>query len=336
MYYPMKFKPIYKEMVWGGSRLKEKYGRDIPSDKTGEAWDVSCRDDAMSIIVNGEYAGRPFREVLDLDQKGFLGSRLSNYDVFPLLAKIIDANEDLSIQVHPNDDYAQKTENLRFGKTEMWYILYAPPGASLIMGLNKEVTTDEIINAACDGSIEHILKKLPVQESDVIEIPAGLIHALTAGVMVLEIQQNSNTTYRLYDYGKVGLDNKPRELHITKAADVIDIDLNLNVHKAAGSLVCVFGDGNIITRCLTNAHFTIDKYVISSMKINEGSDGSRFSIFTCVDGSCVINTDGGGVDLNTSESVFMPAAIGDYSIFANNCTLIKSYVTIDSLYVHKA
>ena len=327
MFYPITFEPIYKERVWGGSLLKEKYGRPIPSENTGEAWDISCRKEDMSIVKNGELAGRRFEDVINSNREGYLGKKLTNYDVFPLLVKIIDAKENLSIQVHPDDEYAQKNENVRFGKTEMWYILSAPPDASLILGFNKEIAADEIMNASIDGSIETILQRFPVQKGDLVEIPAGLVHALTAGVMVLEIQQNSDTTYRLYDYGKVGLNNKPRELHAAKAIDVVNIELNMHVQKAVGLRLNELGDGNNITRYITNKHFTVEKYAITQNKIWESADGSRFYIFTCVDGNCVFSAETSDIKLTESESVFLPAAIGEYHIFAHHCELIKSYIS---------
>ena len=326
MFYPIKFEPIYKEMVWGGTRLREKYGRNIPCEYTGEAWDISCRKDDMSIINNGKWAGRRFDDLINSNREGYLGKKLVNCAGFPLLVKIIDANKNLSIQIHPDDDYAQKNEHVIFGKTEMWYILCAPPNASLIYGLSKEVTSDKIMNAAYDGSIESMLRRFPIKANDVIEIPAGLIHALTAGIMVLEIQQNSDTTYRLYDYCKIGLDNKPRELHIAKAVDVVDIGLNLRVHKAVGIQLNNLGDGTNITRYISNKHFTIEKYTISRNEIRESTDNSRFYIFTCVEGNCVISAETANVTLSMSESVFLPAAISEYSIFAHHCELIKSYV----------
>jgi len=318
MLYPLLFHPIYKEMVWGGRRMAAHFGRKLPFDHTGESWDVSCRPNEMSIIENGPLAGIPFDAAIAKDPAAFLGKRVcSTYKTngFPLLIKIIDANDDLSVQVHPDDAYAA-AHGLEGGKSEMWYVMEAPPGQSLIIGLTDDATPKKLRQDPMS-----CLQRLPIKKGDIIDIPAGLVHAITKGVMIAEIQQNSDITFRLYDYNRKGLDGKPRELHLEDGIAVSDFDNRYAKGTASGPII--------------NDHFAVIKYDMrekTNMEITETSDPETFTIFTCVEGTCMISStptaaasDAFEVALPCSRSVFIPAGLGSYNI-KGSAIILKSFI----------
>lgn len=318
--YPIIFEPIYKEMVWGGEKLKQKYNRSITSKTVGESWDISCRPSEMGIVANGALKGLRFDDVINSDRKGFLGESLCDVNDFPLLVKIIDAQQNLSVQVHPGDLYAQQKENVPYGKTEMWYVLDADDDAYLIIGLKEGVTKESFAEAIKNNTVEQCLNKLSVKNGDVILIRSGLVHAITAGVMVAEIQQNSDITYRIYDYNRPGIDGKPRQLHIEQSLDVIDFDAKADEAVAKG--VCVMDGDNKITHYISTPYFEIDEYDIPHKKTDK-TDGQRFVIFTCVKGKAVFKTAGSAVTVSEGQSVFIPAAMGEFDILGG-CTVLKS------------
>ena len=325
--YPLLFTPIYKEMIWGGCKLSSHYGRCLPSDHTGESWDISYREKEMGRIINGEYAGLPFSAITgygDENRYKWLGRWFAEEE-FPLLVKIIDANDNLSIQVHPNDSQALSISGEKIGKTEMWYVLDAPEKGSLIIGLKDDVTKDMFAEAVYqdDGqAVEHMLNQLPVKRGDIIYIPAGLIHALTKGVMVCEIQQNSDLTYRIYDYGRKGLNGSPRELHKDQGIAVTDFE---NRHKKT-VIPGIKVNGTPFTYYIANQYFSVTGYEIMDDVYKEESDPDKFFIFTCVEGHCVIRAGNSETALTESYSVFIPAALGEYAIEAKYCKLLKSFV----------
>ena len=206
--YAMKLNPVYKEIIWGGSKLKTDFGKECDLDKLAESWELTVRHDGMNTIANGEYAGMTLEEYLGKDAAGF-----------PLLIKLIDACDKLSIQVHPDDEYARVNEG-EYGKTEMWYIVDALPGAQLVYGL-KDYDKESFKQAVAEGTLEKHLNYVDVHKGDVFFIPSGCVHAIGAGILIAEIQQSSNVTYRVYDYNRRGADGKLRPLHVEKALDVI-------------------------------------------------------------------------------------------------------------------
>lgn len=279
--YPLLFTPIYKKMVWGS-----------------ESWDISCRTNPneMSVIENGAFAGLPFDEVIAKDQVSFLGSKVAPVYAntgFPLLVKIIDTKDNLSVQVHPDDAYAKANGYTDSGKSEMWYIIEAEPNAYLIAGLTPDATPDKLRNDPIS-----CLNKLPVKKGDLIDIPAGLVHAITKNIKLAEIQQNSDITFRLYDYDRPGLDGKPRELHIDEGIAVTNFT------------------GNIPP----TSQFNLTKYEVNG-EASETSYPESFTIFTCVEGSCTV----AGVPLTCERSIFIPAALGTY-VVCGNATLLKAFM----------
>ena len=368
-HYPLQLTPIYKEMLWGGNRLSTVYNRDLPYKKTGESWDISCRPGEMGIIENGPATGLTLQEYIARDRAGTLGTRLAGQERFPLLIKLIDANDVLSVQVHPDDVYAGAAAGKMAGpigtatcitggwnaadtgKTEMWYILIPPACGHLIIGLKPGITRDTLRQAYKDGMVEACLNPLPVTTGDIVNIPAGLVHALTPGAMVAEVQQNSDITYRLYDYNRLGLDGKPRQLHIDDALAVTDFEGKIPKATVPG-LDIKKGDCTL-TYAIANPYFAIIKYNLKE-PLAETSNTAAFSIFTCVKGEAeIISTDldltsgacnlwgakrtskktGASphqisISLPLGRSVFIPAGLGRYTLRPRHgcCTLLKSFV----------
>ena len=217
--YPLLLKPPVKDYLWGGTRLKTEYNYETDKEKAAEAWVLSCHKDGSDIVENGEFAGKTLPEVLKLWGDKAIGKNAAAFPYFPLLIKLIDAKDRLSVQVHPDDTYALKNEG-EFGKTEMWYVVDCDEGAELIYGFNREVSKEEFERRIKDNTLPEICNYVPVHKGDVFFIAAGTLHAIGAGILIAEVQQNSNTTYRVSDYGRLGADGKPRPLHIEKALDV--------------------------------------------------------------------------------------------------------------------
>lgn len=219
--YPLRFKPIYKERLWGGNKLRDLLQRKLPDAAIGESWELSCRVDDMSVVENGFLAGRTLGEIMFEYKERLLGKNFLPNAKFPLLIKFIDADDKLSLQVHPGDALAQRLHG-ECGKTEAWYVVAAAPNARIVYGLKKGVGKVEFARAIAAGEVEKCLHLASVRTGDLVFIPSGLVHGLSEGVMVCEVQQNSDTTYRIYDYERVGADGKRRELHLAQAMEAID------------------------------------------------------------------------------------------------------------------
>ena len=215
----LKLKPSCKDYLWGGTRLRTEFGIEYDRDPLAESWELSCHPDGPSYIVNGEYAGKTLQQYIDENGKEILGTDCQSFGQFPVLIKFIDAKKDLSIQVHPDNAYALKNEG-QYGKTEMWYVMDAAEGASLFYGFAKEVSEEEFEERIRNHTLTDVLNKVMIHKGDVLFIDPGTIHAIGAGSLIAEIQQNSNVTYRVYDYGRKGPDGKERELHVDKALQV--------------------------------------------------------------------------------------------------------------------
>ncbi len=214
-----KLKPAFKDYIWGGTRLRDDFGKQCDLEKIAESWELSCHKDGESTIDGGEADGLTLSQLIEKQGKSILGSDCEKFEDFPILIKLIDAKDNLSVQVHPDNDYAQRVEG-EYGKTEMWYIVDCDEGAALLYGFKKEISKDEFARRIEDNTLLEVTNAVPVKKGDVFFIRAGTLHAIGKGILIAEIQQNSNTTYRIYDYGRVGSDGKPRQLHIGKAKDV--------------------------------------------------------------------------------------------------------------------
>lgn len=215
---PMFLKPVFQEKIWGGSRLKSVFGFDIPNDKIGEDWAISAHPHGVSVVENGEYQGQKLDELWQ-NHKELFGNPTE--PVFPLLIKILDAEDELSVQVHPDDVYGMKHEG-ELGKTECWYIIDAEPGAEIIYGHHAK-TREELAEMIQEGRWDDLLKKVPVKKGDFFYVPSGTIHAIGKGIMILETQQSSDTTYRVYDYDRKDANGNTRELHIQQSIDVTTV-----------------------------------------------------------------------------------------------------------------
>ena len=221
----LKLKPSCKDYLWGGTKLRTEFGIKSEKETLAESWELSCHPDGPSYIANGEDAGKTLEEYIKIHGKEILGTDCEAFKQFPVLIKFIDAKKDLSIQVHPDNKYALKNEG-QYGKTEMWYVVEAEEGASLYYGFSREVSEEEFEKRITDHTLTEVLNKVQIHKGDVLFIDPGTIHAIGAGCLIAEIQQNSNVTYRVYDYGRKGPDGKERELHVEKALDRKSTRLN--------------------------------------------------------------------------------------------------------------
>lgn len=323
MLYPFKLKPVYKNYIWGGRSL-EKYKDDLPDGIVAESWEVSCHPDGPSVVANGDYSGRTLPDVFKMFGRAIAGNALSQSDAdrFPLLLKLIDANEKLSVQVHPDDLYAGVHENGEYGKSEGWHIIEASPGAELICGLAPGTSRDIFKKALQNGYADKYLQKISVRAGDSVNIPAGIIHAIGGGILLAEVQQNSNATYRVYDYDRVGSDGKKRPLHIVKALDVIDFDAENRSVPSPGLKMKI--DGGTRTISLANRYFALELYEING-RISECTLSERFYIYTFFSGKGELDYSGGKVSLRAGESVLIPASLGAYNI-SGELTGIRCYV----------
>lgn len=308
--YPIKFENLYYERIWGGKDL-EKFRDNVPEGVIGESWDIACHKNGTGKVENGELKGKSFDEIINLYGKELVGTEIDTKE-FPLLIKLITAQDKLSVQVHPDDEYANKVEN-DSGKTEAWYVVDAEEGASLIVG-TKDCNKEIFKKAINEGNLDPYLNKIPVKKGDFFYVQSGLVHAICEGVLIAEIQQNSDTTYRVYDY------NRGREIHVEKALDVIDFSL-----KGGNSTgLLAQKDGYDKTYLCLGEYFTIQKYNIKT-SAKEKSDEERFYLFTCVEGDGVIKYNGGEEKILMGDSIFIPATLGEYEL-VGNFTLLKSYV----------
>jgi len=307
--YPLKFQNIYFEKIWGG-RDFELFRDNLPKGSIGESWDVACHPHGTSIIDNGEYKGMKLDELLKLKGKELLGNKV-NGEKFPLLVKLINSKDKLSVQVHPNDEYAEKTEG-ESGKTEVWYVVEAFEGANLVVG-TKECTKEEFAEAMRNGELNKVLNKVEVKKGDVFFIESGLVHAIGEGVIIAEIQENSDTTYRVFDY------NRGRELHVDKALQVID--LNLKGEKSKGAVI----EENINYRKI---HFCSCQYFVLDMldilfQYTEKVNKNRFTILTCVEGEGEIFWQNGKEKVLIGDSILIPASLENYDLVGEMKVLVS-------------
>lgn len=309
--YAIKFENLYFEKVWGGRDL-ELFRNNLPDGNVGESWDVACHKNGMSVIANGEFKGKRLDELIREKGQELLGTKIDK-TTFPLLVKLINAKESLSVQVHPNDSYAKRVEG-ELGKTEVWYVVEAFEGANLVVGTKAGCTKEQFKKAIEEGELENYMNRIPVRKGDVYFVESGLIHAIGEGVIIAEIQQNSDTTYRVYDY------NRGRELHIQKALDVVNLELN--GERSIGKKID-YDSYNKIRYC-TCEKFILEMYDIYD-KVRESSDKERFYIFTCVDGEGEIISSGVSESIKKGDSFLIPAALGEYEI-KGKLKILKSYV----------
>lgn len=309
--YPIIFENIYFEKVWGG-RAMESFRTNLPEGNIGESWDIACHENGMSVVKNGVFKGQRLDCLIENHKSQLLGTKIDSKK-FPLLVKVITARENLSVQVHPNDDYAKKVEN-SFGKTEAWYVLDATEDASLIVGIKGDVGVKEFKKSIKENSVEDDLNKIAVKKGDCFLIESGLVHAICGGCTLVEIQQNSDITYRVYDYGR------DRELHIDKSLDVINFELQAKNSK--GHLIKENNNFKSF-KLIECDYFEIDKYEVKS-GIKSESNPERFEILTIVEGEGFIDYLGKVYSIKKGDSVLIAAEMGEYGILGE-ISYLKSY-----------
>ncbi len=300
--------PTCKDYIWGGQRLKTDFGIQSGLNPLSEAWVLSCHPDGPSVLADGPDKGMTLRAWLDKAGKEALGTACEAFEDFPMLIKLIDAKKDLSIQVHPSDAYALEHEG-QYGKTEMWVVLDAEPGASLYYGFDREVSLEEFSSRVSDGTLTEVLRKVPVKPGDVFFIPSGTLHAIGAGLVIAEIQQNSNVTYRVFDYGRLGADGKPRPLHVEKALAVTD-------RRPAPAL----DFGKHLGDC---RYFTTDGH---QGDFRGDCDGTSFHALLFTDGQGSLTCGGETREVKKGQCWFLPAGSGEYQVTGDLRTL-DAYLT---------
>lgn len=282
--YLLKLKPVCKDFLWGGTRLKKEYSKESEEETLAESWEFSFHKSGLSRVENGIFAGKTLLDIFNSNPE-FFGQAKRFGDGIPLLVKLIDANQKLSIQVHPTDEYAKKNENQNNGKTEMWYVLDAKEDSKLIYGFEYDMTPDRIRQSLKDGSFEKNLHFEKVKSGDVFYIPAGTVHAICEGVLLVEIQQSSDLTYRFYDYDRVDKNGNKRQLHVDKAIDVVN--MKANVLKNINTKLIDFRPNVAIEELCNNKYFRVKKFTLKGLfKIDVSSDD--FNIFLCTKGSGII------------------------------------------------
>ncbi|AGC68200.1 mannose-6-phosphate isomerase ManA [Thermoclostridium stercorarium subsp. stercorarium DSM 8532] len=321
MLYPLKFHPVYKDYIWGGRNLS-KFGKQLPEGKVAESWELACHPDGMSVVRNGIYEGRTLKSMIEEFGGDIVGELGAESAGFPLLIKLIDANDRLSVQVHPDDEFAKAHEGDN-GKNEMWYILDAKPGAKLVYGLKKGITKSDFEKAVRENRIEDCLNYINVKAGDFINIPAGLIHAIGDGIILAEIQQSSNVTYRVYDYNRRDAHGNLRPLHIEKAMQVINFNAG-DIKYPYEGLEYKRSDNVSLKVLVANKHFCVELYKISG-NITQETNFRKFHAYICIAGSGEIGYQNERVSIGQGETVLIPACIGEYRI-KGKLTLLKTYV----------
>ena len=318
--YPLLLKPVIKDYLWGGTRLKTEFGFETDKEIAAEGWMLSCHKDGNSVVADGEFAGLTLAQYIEKEGKSVLGTNCEKFENFPILIKLIDAKDNLSVQVHPNNEYAQRVEG-EYGKTEMWYVVDCDEGASLLYGFKHNITKEEFRERIENNTLLEVTNSVPVKKGDVFFIEAGTLHAIGKGILIAEIQQNSNTTYRIYDYGRVGADGKPRQLHIDKAVDVT----NLCPAKPYPQSEPVDMGGWTKKRLAKCEYFTVDVINVDTSAALE-ADKSSFVNILVLDGGCVLSSEGNdAVELKKGDSVFIPAGLGKFEL-TGKCSAVMTHI----------
>ncbi|MFR9532604.1 MAG: type I phosphomannose isomerase catalytic subunit [Rikenellaceae bacterium] len=316
--YPMKFRPILKSMIWGGEQIIPFKGLCSSQQKVGESWELSGVEGSESVVAEGELAGLTITELLTKYKSRLIGE--ANYkrfgNEFPLLVKFIDAEDDLSIQVHPNDELAAERHNSK-GKTEMWYVFDAKPGAKLRSGFAQEVTPAEYVESVENNSVTDILKEYSVERGDLFFLPAGRIHSIGAGCFIAEIQQTSNITYRIYDFNRTDAEGKPRELHTEQAKDAIDykVEADYRTHYDRTTR----GEAIEVVKC---PYFTTSILELAEDKAIDYSALDSFVIYICVEDRAVVN----GIAMDCGETLLLPATTTEAVIKTTGCKLLTTCI----------
>lgn len=334
-YYPLFFEPNLHEVVWGGNQLRVYKGLEPSDEPIGESWEVSAVPGSTSIISNGEWKGRDLASVIAEYPEEILGKATNEkyHGQLPLLVKFIDAKRDLSIQVHPNDEMAMR-EHGKMGKSEMWYIIKADKGAHLYAGFKQEITPYEYQKRIEDGSITEVLADHQVKAGDVFYLPAGRVHAICSGILLAEVQQSSDVTYRIFDYNRPGLDGKPRELHTELAARALDFHVEANYRTE------YLDSSNKAVQIIDTPYFDVRVMEISKPFHRNLRKYDSFVISMCLEGDCFIKVRSTEEEffLKEGHSTLIPAAIADYDIIPQHdkTRVLDAYIdNMDKGITHK-
>lgn len=326
MLYPIKFKPRIKERIWGGHAIIERKGKAaarLPKDKLyGESWDLSSVKGDISVVANGMLKGNNLEEIIEVYMGELVGEEnFERYGLeFPLLIKYLDCNDKLSVQVHPDDALAEERHN-SFGKTEAWYIADCKEGAAIYLGFKDlNITREEYIAAVSESRLESLLNRVEVKKGDVFFIPAGTVHALGAGIEVVEVQQTSDVTYRIYDWDRVDASGKGRELHTALAVDAIDFEADAEVLHKQYSLTK--GGESKVIEC---PYFTMAIHDVDAVKHLDRSMLDSFIVYICLSGHATISIDGGKEELEMGELVLIPAEACEIDI-VGDAQLMEVYI----------
>ncbi len=320
--YPLKFHPHYKEKVWGGQRLRTFFNKNFdPLPNCGESWELSAVPGSVSVVANGFLAGNDLKDLVEIYMGDLVGEQVyEKYgNRFPLLFKLLDTIDDLSIQVHPDDNVA-RTRHQSDGKTEMWYVIHAEPNAEIIAGFKKDVSEEEYLYHLENNSLKEILNVYPTKAGDVFYIPSRQVHAIGGGITLCEIQQSSDITYRIYDWARKGADGKLRKLHTDEALDVIDFsakDNRVDYEAIPDNAVNLVQSKYFTARLMQLNHpVELDYFRVDS-----------FVVYVCIDGGCRIQTPSGTEQLNKGETVLLPASINGVKLLPDpTCKLLETYI----------
>lgn len=317
--YPLQFEPILKDRIWGGEKLKTNLNKPITSKITGESWELSTVEGDVSVIANGGLKGKSLTEVIDEMPNEILGTEVHHRfgDQFPLLFKYLDAREDLSIQVHPNDELAKKRHN-SFGKTEMWYIMQADPEARIIVGFKEDSNADAYLENLKNNTLLTILDDVPVKEGDVFFLETGTVHAIGAGLVVAEIQQTSDITYRIYDFDRKDAQGNTRELHIDNALDAINYD-KVDAYRT-------YSKEENLSNTIVNCPYFTTNFLPLSDAVTVSKTGNSFTVYMCIDGEFDLEYNKNIYSYKKGDTVLIPAAM-DYYVINGKASILEIYIS---------
>lgn len=325
MHIPFLLAPVGKDYLWGGSRLKEEFAKDLSLPFLAETWECSTHPDGPSLVSSGPYQGRTLQEVL-IERPDFVGAHCLQNGQLPVLVKLIDAQQDLSVQVHPLDAYAQHHEDGQLGKAEMWYVLHADPGAKLVYGFRQDVTKELVLKTLQDNTFPNYLQYIPVHQNDIFFIEPGTVHALGKGIVLAEVQENSNITYRLYDYNRVDKHGHFRPLHVQKALEVATLTASCKPIQPKRVLHHQPGCAKeLLIRC---PYFEVERMLVDSSSecpFTYQTGKNSFHVLLCVQGKGTIRWEQDSLSINKGDCLFVPADsvalqwIGNFQFLQVSC-----------------
>lgn len=317
--YPLQFEPILKERIWGGTKLRTYLNKPITSEITGESWEISTVENDVSVIANGNFKGKSLNELINEFPEAVLGIKVYEQfgKQFPLLFKYLDAREDLSIQLHPNDELAKKRHN-SFGKTEMWYVMQADTDSRLIVGFKEKSSPEEYLKHIHDKTIVDILDTKKVKQGDVFFLATGTIHAIGAGIVIAEIQQTSDITYRVYDFDRVDANGNKRELHVDLSLEAVNyetVEAQMNYAKMEN-----------ISNQVVNCNYFTTNFIPLDGHTKIYKHGDSFTVYMCVDGEFQLTIDDNNYSYKKGDTLLLPACLTDFQL-SGKASILEIYIS---------